>query len=192
MMARLRRISPLQYGLICAGLIALTAAILYGMGRVPICTCGTIKLWQGDANSSESSQHIADWYTLSHVIHGFLFYGLLWLIWRRAPLGARLTVAIIIEAAWELLENSPMIIERYRAATISLNYYGDSILNSVSDIAFMVVGFYLARLLPVRVTVILAIAMELLALYVIRDNLTLNVIMLAWPLDAIKEWQAGL
>lgn len=181
-----------RYWLAGAGLIALAALILFAMGRNPICTCGTVKLWVGDPNTSDNSQHIADWYTLSHIIHGFLFYGLFWLVARGRPLGLRALLALAIEAGWEILENSPLIINRYREGTIALGYEGDSILNSVSDILFMLAGFLLASRLPMWATVMLAIVFELVALYAIRDNLTLNVIMLVHPLAGIKAWQSGL
>ena len=170
-------------------LIALQAAALRALGRVWICKCGYVKLWHGVVHSAENSQHIADWYSPSHVIHGFIFYWLLTVIGRRLPTGVKLVLTILVEAGWEVLENSPIIINRYRAATISLDYYGDSILNSVGDVLFCVVGFALARRLPPAVTIGLALAMELAVGYFIRDNLTLNIIMLVWPLEAIRRWQ---
>ena len=167
------------------------AVVLFLMDRPPICPCGSIKLWHGVVHSSENSQHIADWYTFSHVIHGFLFYSLAHLVLRGRARRWALPFAIAIEGGWELLENSPVIIDRYREATMAFGYSGDSILNSIADIGWMAAGFWLAAKLPVRVTVTLALVFEALTLLLIRDNLTLNVLMLVWPVDAIRTWQAA-
>jgi hypothetical protein len=169
--------------------VAVSVAILWAMGRPPICTCGTVELW-GEVGPKQS-QMLADWYSPSHIIHGFLFYALLHLTWRASTFEQRFPVALLIEAAWEIAENTPMVIDRYREATIALGYSGDSILNNVSDIAMMAVGFLAARRLPVWASVLIVLVLELVPLIVIRDNLALNIIMLLAPSDAILNWQAG-
>ncbi|WP_425314194.1 DUF2585 domain-containing protein [Shinella curvata] len=177
--------------LIVMAFIAATAAILYTMGQPLICKCGYVKLWHGVVISSENSQHLTDWYTPSHIIHGILFFGLFTLVLPKASMNLRLTLSLIVECAWEILENTDMIINRYRESTISLDYFGDSVINSSMDILAMVVGFFLASRLPVWASIVIIVVFEATTTYLIRDGLTLNILMLVWPMEAVKAWQGG-
>lgn len=187
---RLKRTLPKSLG-IAAAAIAVTAVILHLMGRIWICKCGYVKLWHGVVVSSENSQHLTDWYTPSHVIHGILFYALFTWLLPRSSIVTRLALALFVECAWEILENTDLIINRYREATIALDYFGDSVINSAADIAAMVLGFFLAARLPVWASVAIIIFFEALTIYLIRDGLALNILMLVWPLEAVRTWQAG-
>ncbi|MCX7889929.1 MAG: DUF2585 domain-containing protein [Rhodobacteraceae bacterium] len=188
--------APTRRAWLPAALVVLIL-VLHGLwlwwdGRVPICKCGYVKLWHGQTMSSENSQHLTDWYTPSHILHGILFYWALWLIFRdRLSFGWKLVIATFIESAWEVIENSDAIIDRYRAVTISLDYYGDSIVNSLTDALAMILGFWLASRLPVWASVAVVIGFELLTTWLIRDGLALNILMLLWPLEAVRVWQAG-
>lgn len=178
---------------LCVLVVVLMAAVEWAMGRVPYCSCGYVEFWHGVVNSSGNSQHITDWYTFTHIIHGVVFYFLLWLLNKKARLsfGGLLLLAVLIECGWEVMENTPWIIDRYRTTTVSLDYYGDSVINSVSDVLAMVTGFVLARRAPIWVTIAVTAALELLALYFVRDGLILNILMLLYPLEAIRSWQSG-
>jgi hypothetical protein len=170
-------------------IVAAAIAVLLAMGRPPICTCGTVALW-GPIGPTQS-QMLADWYSPSHIVHGLLFYAILWLFARPISVERRFLLALLAECAWEIVENTPMVIDRYRTATAALGYTGDSVLNSTSDIAMMAIGFLAARKLPLWASLALLIALEVVPLLVIRDNLALNVWMLVAPSDSIRAWQAG-
>ena len=174
---------------VVAGLMLVQAITLHLLGRVWICTCGTVRLWIGDMHSAELSQQILDVYTPSHVIHGILFYGLLYLLMPRAPVLLRLAIAVGIEVGWEIAENSPVVIEEYRKQATATGYVGDSILNSLLDTVAMMVGFTLARLLSWQATVALAIVAEVTIGVLFHDNLTLNVLNFIHRFPAIEAWQ---
>ena len=177
--------------MIALGIVIAQALILAAMGSPAICKCGHIALWYANPAGPETSQQITDWYTPSHVIHGVLFYWLLWLVAPRVPMGLRLAAAVGIEVGWEILENTPLIIERYRQSALAQGYSGDSILNSVSDTLAAVLGFLIAWRLPVIVTVGLVIAAEAFTGYMIRDNLLLNIVQLLAPNETLSRWQMG-
>ena len=175
-----------------AVVLAVQGALLHLAGQPSICACGVIRLWTGDVRGPENSQQITDWYSFSHVIHGMIFYALTRISLPRLPILSAFAIALAVEAGWELLENSPMVIERYRAQALAQGYSGDSVLNSLADTVAMAVGFVVARLLPTRATIGLAVAFEIFTAVTIRDNLTLNVIQLIHPIEAIGTWQSGL
>jgi Protein of unknown function (DUF2585) len=175
-----------------AAVVATAASIELAMGRRIWGISGQPGIWSGDINSEHNSQYFADPYSFSHITHGILLYGLLSLTGRNLPVRIRALIVLAMEAGWEVLENSNMVINRYRAETISLHYYGDSVVNSMSDIMFCMMGFTLAYLLPTRMAIILVIALEVLLALWIRDGFFLNVIMLIHPFSALRTWQAGM
>ena len=194
----MNRLLPHRRAVIASLALAIVAGlILLGMGRNPICECGTVKLWHGVVQSAENSQHLTDWYAPSHFTHGLIMYFFAWLLWRKwtlfggKPARWALPIAVAVEAAWEIMENTPMVIDRYRAVTVSWGYSGDSVVNSLGDIGWMIAGFLAASRIPAWFSVALALFLELLTLWTIRDNLTLNVVMLFWPVEAIRQWQGG-
>jgi len=172
-------------------LLALQALVLYLLGQPFICECGFIKLWESDVLSSGMSQHLFDWYTFSHIIHGFVFFGVLRLLFPRMSLGTKLMLAMGIEIGWEIAENTPWVINAYREQALAQGYVGDSILNSLLDTVSMMLGFFLAFRLPVSLTVFLAVLFEVAVGYVIRDNLTLNVLNFIYQFEFIHDWQSG-
>ena len=177
--------------LIAVVILASVAAIELAMGRNAICTCGSIDLWVGARDSPKTSQMLSDWYSLSHIVHGLLFYAALWLVARRLDVRWRFLIALLVEGSWEVIENTPMVIDRYRATTAALGYTGDSVINSLSDVLMMALGFLIARKLPVRASALLVVVLEVIPLFAIRDNLTLNVWQLIAPSQAVQHWQAG-
>lgn len=183
-----------KYKVVIIGLlliVVITGGIEFLSGRSLLGPDGNFGWWEGSVWSSENSQRVADAYTFSHIIHGMLFYAFLWWVARKVPMKYRFLIALVMEASWELLENSPIIIDRYRAVTISLGYVGDSVLNSVSDVMFAGIGFVVSKYSKFWVSVALIIAMEVGCFFWVRDNLTLNVIMLVYPLESIKVWQSA-
>lgn len=173
------------------GLFVLQAIVLYFLGQPIICTCGYIDVWEAEVLSPKMSQHLFDWYSFTHIVHGFLFYLLLWILFPRMPIGLRLLIAMGIEVTWEIAENTPWVINAYRKQALAQGYAGDSIINSIFDTFSMMFGFFLARRLPVWGTIFLALIFELGLGYTIRDNLTLNILNFIYPFEFIHKWQSG-
>jgi hypothetical protein len=193
----IRTFSPAAYWAIAAALLGVQIAVLHNFGQPFISASGRIHLWVNDPFNPEMSQQLADWYSFSHIIHGFIFFGLLKLFASpRLPLGMRFLIAMAVEISWEITENSPAVIQHYREQALAVGYAGDSIINSLSDTLMMCTGFFLASRLRAGYVAILAIVFEMFTALMIRDNLTLNIINLLapgqWaPIKAIHDWQAG-
>ena len=170
---------------------AIQIATLFWLGQPGFCECGFVKFWEGQIFSQGNSQHIADWYTFSHIIHGFVFYALARFLFPKKSVAFWLLLSVIAEVSWELFENTPMIINHYRQQALAVGYTGDSVLNSVFDAIWMMLGFGIAYKAPVKVSILLVVAMELFVLFSIRDGLTLNIINLIYPFEFISKWQSG-
>ena len=171
-------------------IFAIVGIVEFYSGRSLLGPDGKFGWWESDVWSNENSQRVADAYSFSHIIHGIIFYAFLWLVARKLPMKYRFVIALLMEAGWELLENSPIIINRYREATIALGYVGDSVLNSVCDVGMVAIGFVIARFSRIWVSIAIIIVLEIGCLLWVRDNLTLNVIMLVAPVESIKVWQS--
>jgi len=184
-----RRLWPWAAGL--AALLALTAALLRWQGRLWVCDCGRVLFWTGEAWGGDTSQHLFDPYSFTHVLHGVVFAGLLALALPRVARPRRFLLAVAAEAVWEVVENTQYVINRYREATAALGYTGDTVLNSLGDIAACALGFLAASRLGAARSVVLFLLVEVVLLLTIRDSLLLNIIMLLYPLDSIRAWQAG-
>ena len=170
-------------------LLAIQALTLWWMGHVLICKCGYVAVWYGDVFDSGNSQHLIDWYSFGHLNHGILFYGLLWLVARKKSFNWRMVAAFLTAVVWEIGENTDLVMHRFREVTMSLDYYGDSVINSVSDSLFMLVGFWLASVIPVWASFAVVLGSEAFTTWMVRDGLALDTLMLVYPIEAIKDWQ---
>lgn len=188
MLDRLSR-SPAGALAMIAGILLVTGVLLSAMGHSLVCGCGTLRLWDGQITTAENSQHLTDWYSFSHLLSGLILYAFLRLVAPRWTLNKRLVVAAMIAAGWELGENTPFLIERYRDVTVSVNYYGDSIVNALTDVVAALAGFGLAAVLPVWGSVALFLGTEALTAWAARDGLVLSVVMVTAPLEALRNWQ---
>ena len=189
---RTGRIAPVWTDVaIAVAVVALSAGLLLAMGRPMTYQHGPVRLWSSDVQSDQNSQQLADPYTFTHVTHGIVLFWLVGLVGRSIRNGTRAVVALALECAWEVLENTDLVIQRYRAVTVSLGYYGDSVLNSMGDVSAAAIGCALAAWLPVWPLVTGIVVLEVALAVWIRDNLTLNILMLLRPIEAIRRWQSG-
>ncbi len=170
-------------------LVPLTALALWAEGRLFSCACGEFAFWVGDTCSSQNSQQFFDPYSVTHILHGFLLFWLVTLVFRHLSPAWQLSVAAILEALWEVVENTPFIIDRYRAQTAALGYTGDTIVNSLGDLFCAIVGFVIARRLGWLRSLIAFLLLEVVLLVWIRDSLLLQILMLISPVNALKMWQ---
>ena len=187
---RFSRSSSYIYILAVIAILAFTALVELRMGRPPFCKCGIIRPWSGEIWSNQNSQQFADPYTFTHILHGVLIYALVWLVGRkRLPAGGCFVAAVVLECGWELFENTDFIIRRYREVTISLDYFGDSVFNSIGDICAMMTGYFVASNVPVPITIAGGLLLDLFLLFWFRDSLAINILMLIYPIEGIKNWQ---
>ena len=177
--------------LVIVAVVLITAVLLRAQGRLWMCACGRIDLWAGNTHSADNSQHLVDPYSFTHVLHGLVFYGVLVWAFPRIAVAWRLTLAISLEALWEIVENSAFVIQHYREATLALGYEGDTIVNALGDLLCCVIGVLLARQLGFRRSLALFVVTELVLIVWIRDSLLLNIVMLLHPFEVIKAWQLG-
>ena len=176
--------------IVAAGVVLMVMVVLLrAQGRLLLCACGQFEIWTSDTCSSNNSQQLFDPYSFTHVLHGFLFFYLVMLVFRRLSRGWQVVLTLALEAAWEVFENSSFVIDRYRTATAALGYQGDTVVNSIGDLACALIGFLIARQVGVRNSLILFVLFELILVLWIHDSLLLQILMLVWPIEAIKAWQ---
>ena len=175
---------------VATGLVLLAMILLLrAEGRRLMCACGHFAVWISDWCSSNTSQQLLDPYSLTHVLHGFLFFWLITLLFRRMPRAWQFWLALLLESAWEVFENTSFVINKYRTETAALGYQGDTIVNSLGDLSCALLGFVIARQLGVRRSLILFVLIEAVLIFWIHDSLLLQILMLVRPVEAIKLWQ---
>lgn len=169
--------------------VLLMIVLMRAQGRLLTCACGYFEIWTSDTCSATNSQQLFDPYSFTHVLHGILFFWLIALVFRRMAPGWQLWLALLLESAWEVFENTRFVIERYRTATAALGYTGDTVVNSIGDLACALLGFWIARRVGMRGSIILFLLVELILILWIHDSLLLQLLMLIRPIEAVKSWQ---